>query len=436
MKKLMITTSIIIGFLVSHNEAGDVDFYGSINLGAWWLKYERFYDDVIYTEKDTIWDTINWIPVDIIENNIYGGDTLPGTNANFLPFGWFGCKFRADRFEACVEFGVDKNIRDVVVHGNATVFRVLPQKNLGIYLRKWYFVWYINEYFDLLAGQDYSPANLFGASNQVFWDWNSFVNMGCLYTSRRPMIQFSAHDPDNRIEGKIAVAMVDTTTIWYHNSATLFDEYEREWKIPKLEGSFSLNLETNSIGIRFQCAGGFQTYKSVFYSDELPLEEQKTDITSYVFGADIGLKLWNLIHVSYDVFHGQNIGCYGVRAGDPFGFWRRSIYNSLFYPIDHGQSDEEDRIKNGNTTAMCVIAGFRPKDFLFFEAGGGTLFGNHEYEEFKNSWTHKTYAWYFQTELTAVDKITFTPEIGQYVYGPKKGFGRYLYYGMKTGIEF
>lgn len=435
MKKLLVISTLLAAFVLPYKAAAELDFYGSVNLGAWWLKYDRFYDDVIDSLCiDTIWDTVTWIPDSIIKEPVYGSDTLPGTIANFLPFGKFGCKYKADRVEACIEFGLDRNVKDERIYGNETKFYVIKQENIGLCLRKWYFTWFINDYFEFLAGQDFSPTNLFGASNQAFWKGTSFSNIGALCTGLRPMLQISIHDPDKKIEGKIAATLVDTTTILYDNSASLFDIYEREWKIPKFEGSFSLNLDWEAFALRFQCAGGYQTFKSVYYTSSLPLDSLKTDVNSYVVGGDIGLKLWNLFTLSYDVFYGQNIGVYGVSIGDPFGFWRTSNYSSAFYPINIKNSSE--RLLNGKATAMCAVLGFRPAEIISFEAGFGTVFGKHEYELYDILWTQNSFAWYFQTELTVVDKIKFTPEIGQYIYGPKAGFGRYLYGGLRTGVDF
>ena len=32
--------------------------------------------------------------------------------------------------------------------------------------------------------------------------------------------------------------------------------------------------------------------------------------------------------------------------------------------------------------------------------------------------------------------MKITPEVGQYIYGPNRGFGRYVYMGFNTLVEF
>ncbi len=304
MKKFYLITCLFTLFFLPLNIAAELDFYGSINLGSWWYKYYRFYDDAV----DTTYDANDIMRVN--KTPKFGKDTLPETTTEFKPFGKFGCTYQNDRIEACIEFGINKNVTDLRVHGDETIFRVLPQKNFGFYMRKWYFVVHLTDNFSVLAGHYYSPTNLFGASNQAISTFN----------------------------------------------------------------------------------------------------------------------------ISYDFLMGKNIGCYGVYVGDPFGFWRTSAYNDVFFPRDLGQIDE--RIKNGDVKAMCLTLNFSPIQFLTFECGGGTVIGKHEDEEVNKQWKQNSYAWYFQTEFKFFDQINFTPEIGQYIYGPLSGFGKYFYGGFKTGVEF
>ena len=84
---------------------------------------------------------------------------------------------------------------------------------------------------------------------------------------------------------------------------------------------------------------------------------------------------------------------------------------------------------------IAGILKIKPLEFLSFEGGVGIVMGDHEFSPYSERF-NDALAWYFQTELTVLEMMKITPEIGQYNYGPLKWWGRYFYWGLNTGIAF
>lgn len=462
MKRLLMVIAVVS--YVVPAMAADVDFYGRIGMGGWWMKTERFYDDTVDSNVmiDTIPTTTD-TTFDTTVTYIFDKDSMPLVSCNWLPYGTFGAKFKGDRFGGCIEFGIHDNTYDATLHGSPTFLSLFEKRGMFVYMKKWYAEWYIHDMFTFLLGQDITPANFF-SSNQAFWGGNSFGNIGCLSTGSNPMFQLSVGNQlaseESRHgfswEGKVAAVKVDTTLILIKNKWGKAHQYKGETRAPKVEGSYEINLDLDFFALNLKAVGGFQRYYSVCFSSKLEADESKITIDSYIFGGDIGIKV-GPVSVVYDIFHGQNIGPYGVYIGDAFGWWRKDDYMRVFYPqhevpvIEGTPVDSLSTMKNGKVTEMALVLNVKPLDFLSFEAGLGGIIGDHEYKLYKELWPciiehdetkipfiwrFGTIAWYFQTELTILEHLVFTPEIGQYIFGPFEGFGRYLYWGFHTGVEF
>ncbi len=425
MKKLMLII-VVFSFLFPI-QATDVDFYSEIKLGTWWLKTERFYDDSI----GLIFDT-NAIDSSIDTSTNYAYDSLsPFYDNTWYPVGYVGFQFKADRFEGCIEFGVEYSLYDVELYGSTTTRYVLQKRKYTPKVNKWYATWHIVDILSLKIGQDYTPATFF-QSNKSLWYELDYANIGCLYTGPKPMFHLSLHDRNSLFE--LEVAALKTDTALFLDDNVTYDQ-TAEVKTPKIEFAGNLNLDKDFFAINCKLAGGFQKYTNVTFNPAKPADSVKTDIKSYVFGADLGIKLGPVFFIG-DVFYGQNLGPYGVLVGDPFGFHRVSTYMHVYFPIDTAvEWGEPTEFTNSKATQISGILKFKPLDWLSFEGGYGVSLGKHEFKQWDDIWD-PTHAWYFQTELKIVDQITITPELGQYIYGPKIGFGRKLYWGFLIGAEF
>lgn len=439
MKKILLF--IIILFFTVSSKSGDFDLYGNIGMAGWWMRSERFYDDsveaidTIYTSTDTTiifrWDK----------------DSIPMIASIIKPIGKFGGKFKSDRVGGCIEIGVQINSYDFHLSGvSASLLPDYQKRSFWFYLRKWYVEWYINDYFTFLAGQDYAPTNFF-PSNHAFNGGTGLNNVGCIYTGRYPMFKFSAGNQLGIEEPtgiswavKAAVIKIDTSVIEYFNKSGHDVKYHCETKLPKLEGGASLNFERNIFALNVNVAGGYQTYTSVIYKANIPEKNARLSVHSGVVSADLGIKI-GMLKVAVDALYGRNIGAYGVWIGDEFGWWRIADFMRPFFPIhtpvldSNGIPTGDGEMRNGIAFAIAGMINVKPMDFFALEFGGGHVRGEHDWEPYNDRWD-PTYAWYFQVEAEILEHLKLTPEIGQYIYGPHRGFGRYFYGGFNFGVEF
>jgi hypothetical protein len=401
----------------------NADYYGYIETGVWWTKTERFYANPDFN------DTTQTVT-----------DSLPLVNLNFFPSGAVGLKLTSGKFNGCIELGINECVYDATLSGNSTYLRMFQKKAFLLTARKWYGEWHANDYLTLLLGRDYTPANFF-PSSQGYWKDNSFNNVGCLYAGRIPMFQASIHNAAKSVEGKVAVMQVDTTSIVLDNRQGYDIKYLCETKIPKIEGSFGVNYDVNDWSLRGKIAGGYETYTSVCITEPVTASKAKVNVDSWVAGADVGVKIFKLVSLSCDFFYGQNIGSYGVKIGDEISWWRSSYFLKPFYPVNDMQVDEygiptgEYIMRNGKAFEIALIASVSPLENLLFEGGWGTIKGSHDYSLYKAMWS-PTYAWYFQTRLTVQKILKIAPEVGQFDWGPRGGFGRTFYFGVNACVDF
>lgn len=422
MERVMILLFILTSALTVRS--ADIDFYGKINLGIWYFSPERFYNDTIKDDS-------------LVPLGLGLEDTMDIIISNWLPFGTFGTKFKGDRFGGCIEMGIHKNIYDSKAWGDPSHFPFIQKKTSDyITMKRWYGEWYINDLFTILFGKSLAPTNFF-PSNQMFWGGYGFNNIGCLCTGSHPMFQLTIKSPNEVFEGKIAVIKSDTSVINVRNKSSEWDNHQCDSKIPKLEGGFKYSVEKGIFSTYGSFAGGFQKYEVVLFSNTNSIPEKDScylEISSFVIGTDLGIKV-GPVSLSVDLLYGKNIGIYGVFVGDEFGWWRTDRYMSVFFPGVGADSSGEWTLFNGTAFEIAGILNVKPTEFLSFEGGVGTVIGDHEFLRNKQEF-HNTLAWYFQTQLTVLEMLKFTPEVGRYDYGPLDGFGRYIYWGMNIGIEF
>ena len=142
MKKLL---GVVVLFLtVLPVRAIDFDYYGSLNMGYWWEKDERYFDDTVSidTVMIMVWDTT--INDSVLVPDTIGAeldkDSIPVYQNNILPFGYVGFKTKGDKIGTCLEIGVTENVYDATLSG-VTGQKFLGKKGIFVFLRKWYFEW-------------------------------------------------------------------------------------------------------------------------------------------------------------------------------------------------------------------------------------------------------------------------------------------------------
>ncbi len=416
MKKLLLGSLILL--LTASLQAVDVDIYSKINMDAWWIRMERFYEGTVDTS--------------INNDTVFSDDSLPVVSNSLFPSGKFGIKFNNDKITGCIELGVHLNAyKGGYMGGAETSSRFyLKEYKMQADLSKWYIEWFINDMFTLLIGKSTAPGCFF-TSNQAFFGGNSFLNSGCLYTGKRPMLQIAVHDPNNIIEFKFAASKSDTFSM-AQNEANDDYRYLGETKLPKLEGSFGLELEKNIFALSFKFAGGYQKYGFVGMHDGLVVDSARTEVHAYVIGATNKIKI-GPITPSVSFFYGQNLGIYGVYVGDAFRWWQESNYIRIFYPSYN--PNDKLTINNGRAFAINGVLNVKPIDLFSWEGGFGFVDGDHDYPPFSALWI-PSYSWYNQVKFKILDHLEIACEIGQYIFGPYFGGGKYLYWGTGIGIDF
>jgi len=433
MKKFMVVLAVLASTIPVLSADSKLDIYGRLNLGIWYHAPQRYYDDTSSYITNSVGDTIGV--------NYGQKDSMDIIISNWIPFGAFGVKYKGDRFGANIAMGTRNNSYDYHFSGSFSWPRVNKMISEYITLSKWYMEWYINDYFTLLAGKSLAPTNFF-PSDQLFFGGYGFNNTGCLSTGSYPMFQLSIHDADNRLEGKIALIKVDTSGIEIRNKGSQGDEYQCSAKIPKLEAGFNYSFEKGIFSTYGKFAGGFQTYEVTLYQmknadPQMKKDSCTIDNPSYVIGGDIGFSL-GPVSIAVDALYGMNIGNYGAFVGDQFGFWRTSDYMNVFFNM-HGQNTGDSikgwQMLNGTAFEIAAILKIKPKEFLEFEAGVGMVSGDHDFDIYSDRFEN-SFAWYFQTDITALEMLKISPEVGEFDFGPRKWWGRYFYWGLNLGIEF
>jgi len=456
MKKLLFL-NVALFFAVSL-KAADFDIYGRLGMSAWWMNSSRFYSDYI---KDSL------------GNLVLGEDSVPITYNIMEPYGALGFKFKTSKFAGCIELNAKMNVYDAYLKGTPTQLFGMFKRDYFMKVDRWFAEWYINDYFTFLLGQEYCPTNFY-FSNQAFNGCTKPNGVGILNTGSNPMFQLSIHDQNNIVEGKAAVIKVDTAIIYYLNETGYDRTYKCETDLPKLEGSVGLNLVKERLAVNAKAVGGFQKYNSIIFKAQVSADKCKYAINSWVAGGDFGIKVgW--AKLSFDVFYGQNLGSYGVKVGQEFGWWNSreandampafiitDNYMRVFYPVHFGRDStgtaidtntgmpytlyKDSVVFNSRALELGFALNIKPLDFLSFEIGGGLVRGKHEFEKLDKIWNPEysgsdkffkpMYGWYIQSELVLFERLKIVPEVGQFNYGRRLYFGKIFYAGLNSIVEF
>ncbi len=444
MKRLVML--ILLGIMVFQEKsvAVETEMYGDFSALTFWVKPKRFDKDSAGEVPDDT-TVFPWT-----YKTVYASDSVDLVLNDWLPSGKFGVNFKMAQFGACIEFGVGKNAFDAKMVGSQTTRYLFQKYGYFVTANKWYADWSINDYFTLLVGQDYTPANFF-SSNRMVGPKIGYANMGCLYIGPRPMFQLGISTEENIVEAKFAVVKADTQTIVVRHHAVA--KYVNEVTVPKLEGSVQFNKDFSELfGLRVNAVGGYQNYITFKYPTLEMInpkkEDNSIDVTSYLVGGELSVRVWQ-VSLLYSMFHGQNLGPYGIKIGEPHTWWRVDDfkYAKVYYPNQALDTIIEDPVTfeydttwsnhNSKVTEMSLILNFKINDYITLEGGFQEMFGEHGYKEFNDLWLDRSnYSWYAQSVFTMLENMNLTLEGGYTKFGKFKGFGELYYWGLGIGITY
>lgn len=419
--------------------AVDFDFYGELGAATWITNRQYVTDDMDYFQNENN----EWDSVKVTE------DTVPQVYNSMIPVGKFGAKLKSDRFSACIEWNVLKAIHDYAdFHVTGTV---LPRTEADYFhLRRWFGELHVGEYFSILTGQEYTPANLFMLSNQKFMDNNNFLNTGGMYTGRKPMIQLrfsnSLSDSPFKYDIKIAGIKIDTSAF----TIIVDDNPMMNTRLPKFEIGVGFNFDTDIVSILFKLGAGFVNIEYV--STDGPEKKIRNNVQAMLVGFELAGKV-GPVKLSFCSHIGQNEGLYG-------SYWNTNFVSIptmkiqivetrlIFFP--YGKEEDETgkatgNILNGYSANGGLVLRGEPFEWLGIEAGYSIVRAWHDYNNIKNpnstavpyteAW-HNIQAFYANLSFELFDCFKVTPEFGLYDYGPKLWYGRLVYAGMDLRFFF
>ncbi len=410
--------------------AVDVDFYGELGVGSWVTNRNYVKDDTLVNMNDTL-----------IE------DTIPQVFNTVMPVGKFGLKIKAERFSACVEFMVLKAIHDYAdFHATGNM---LPKNEKDyLHLRQWYGELYLGDYFAILAGKTYTPANLLRFSNQVMFDQNSFLNTGGLYTRRKPMLQFSVGnartDAPLKFEIKAAGIKIDTAAI-----SIMGESYPMiNSSLPKFELGAGITYDNDLLSLLFKTGGGYVQYEFISRDASARVRNK---VQAMVAGFELAAKV-GPVRLSFCSHIDQNAASYGIYwypqfVSMPALKTQLSEPLTIFFP--YGKKMDSTGawvgdIENSHSAAGGVVLRVElpgVMEWLALEAGYGIVRAWHEYDNaggdapFNENW-HNINAFYANIEFDILECFKVTPEFGLYDYGPKWWYGRLIYGGLDARFYF
>jgi hypothetical protein len=428
MKRLIVASILLLSAAaIGAADLKDFSIYGSVRMGTWMDRTEKFLNDTINS------------PWDPPPHNI-GADPHPDYHFNILPYGNLGIQYKGNNIGATFEMGVQSALNDAYI-SNVTGQQVFRVEKYYATIRRFFAEWYINNHFTFIIGQDYVPICFF-SSNQMYYDNNSFGNTGSLYGGRKPMLEIifsNFKDALNiGLEAKLATIKVDTCSVQYYE-----DRYPLTNSLfPKIEASFKGRLNNDPLKLDLKIAGGFQQYELVQEIGDISSGSYDSikhqPVNCYIAGVHGGITT-GPVSLMGDFAMGQNWGPYGLYIGNPFTYrgLELSYLADIFYPTFSSDTLAPGGLSNNNsiTKEADVILKFKALPSLSFETGFGWVDASHADSTVAAYW-HDSYAFYLQSEIKAMGVVTFTPEIGMYYYGPAKGYGRMMYAGFGTRIDF
>lgn len=422
-----IAAVFFVSMLFMSISALDVSYYGTTGLGTWLTDKVDFTKDKVLVGTDSV---------------VITKDSVPQVFTTFSLDGKLGLKLAGDRFGACVEFGASKGVYDI---GDLHVTGMSLPKREGLYvsLRKWYGELYLNDYFTLLVGQTYTPANFLESSNQAFMGSNSFLNVGSLCTGRSPMLQFTFENGKSesplKVELKAAVVKVDTTSLYLDGEA----EPIINVRVPKFEGSGGIRYSNDVVSFRAKAAGG--VVLNTEYISQKAQIYTKNYVNSGVFGLDLSAKV-KMITLTVNGNIGKNYGLYGIYYNTHFVtkiskkvFLKELL--KIFYPYGEDFDKTGGKILDSHAGAFDVILRGDVFNWLGVESGYGFLRAWHDYKAPLESFTfyetwHNVNAFYVNVMVKIYNTFSIVPEYGMYDYGPKQKHGRLTYAGLQTVFDF
>ena len=267
----------------------------------------------------------------------------------------------------------------------------------------------------LKIGKDYTPTNQF-ISGQVFDGDAGLLGLGAFY-ARRPgqiELQFGAFKValvSNSIDGSSSsgylTGMEDTATFTFAG--------DTDRVVPKLELGWGMSFDTWN----FNLMGGAQYYSiEDVTSFENPGDTNDVDVTSWVFGGDVG---WN-----FGPGYLKAAASYSQNAGNASWTGGTALWD--------GDDDTNDAL----TTQAALVGGFKMSDMLSFEAGFGIRNDavDGDAGRFRN-----TTPWgvYVQSVVALAPGVYIIPEVGYYDFDNNAAggdAGSQLYLGAKWQINF
>ena len=255
----------------------------------------------------------------------------------------------------------------------------------------------------LKIGKDYTPTNQF-VSGQVFAGDAGLLGRGAFYARRPGQIELAF--------GKFKVALVS-------NNVSLLDGMTKgdvDRVVPKLELGWGMAFDTWN----FNLMGGAQYYSIEDVASFVkPGDTDDIDVTSWVFGGDIG---WN-----FGPGYLKAAASYSQNAGNASWTGGRASW------------DGDDDTNDTNTAMGTLVAGLKISDMFSFEAGYGVR------NDITDSGVLKdTTPWeiYVQSVIALAPGVYIIPEVGYTDFddgagaGDGEDAGSQFYLGAKWQINF
>lgn len=442
MKKVVFGIALFIIALPSL--AVEWDFYGSVREAAWYWNQVRWYDDDFEEWRDSAYQDTNGNWIGDYVNVGYREDTLPRKRFLFDMHenSRFGARGKSERIGFGVEFGWVMSIKDFEILIEDQDARIDMRRREAIRLRRLFGEWYINEYFSLLVGQDYTPANFF-PSNQAFLEDAGLYYAGNLYTGRHPMIKFSGDwefGEAANLGFDAAWVKVDTSLFIVGGVGSSSPQPPVANEKFKAEGSFQGGFNAGDLfGFDAKVIGGYSGYELQVFRGQ-PIVGP-FDVHCYIMGAEAGVKVWKF-ELDFNMTFAQNLNTYSSYLGNPWG-WRNNPSMNIFYP-KYGARDASDTvgaILNNKINMFCGVAKVHPFEWLTAEGGFGKVTIDHEdsvlvaeVEQASNGL--RRLGIYGNLQFKLVDQhLILVPEFSYSDFGGYEGEGKWYAGGFKIQLD-
>lgn len=282
----------------------------------------------------------------------------------------------------------------------------------AIVLRKLFGTWQINDTYQLLIGQDFTPIN-YANSNQVWGGDNNLYGQGATTEGRLPQIRLSGHG------AQVALLNGKQTAIKAGSGTDTTTYAARPANTPKAELTFDQALGSAHVGIGL----GFNRYKIDATKALGGDYEYSYAVNNFVGALDAGYKN-DLLKVAASLGYALNSNEYGLAANNPF----------------KARIDGEGELVNSSSILAYLTASVNATAAIVPEVGAG--FENHSQEFGDETASATRLAFYGQVSLSPAKKVAFIPEVGTILESGKDKNGdsfdkpTIVYYGVKSSISF